>query len=139
MIWDYKSQSMLYNLSKRADTRVRPYKCVFKSVLISIVIILSASPSFAGPNESDRWFAKDKYKHFALSAFYSAGIAKVAQRHFENSKQRSILIGCGITISLGAMKEGIDYKFHKGKASYKDFIWDMVGTLFGALAGQLTL
>lgn len=112
---------------------------ILKISLILLIVLLISVPLTASPNDPDRWLAKDKFEHFGLSAFYSTGIAKVAHRHFEIDRDRSILIGATITISLGALKEGADYKFHKGRASYKDFIWDIAGTIVGALAADLKL
>jgi putative lipoprotein len=139
MSWACRGQSTMHIFLRRADTWIRVYVRLSGFVLITVFILLFAAQSYAGQNDFDRWFAKDKCEHFALSAFYSAGIAKVAHRHFEICKDRSILIGAAITISLGALKEGVDYKFHKGRASYKDFIWDVAGTIVGALAADLTL
>ncbi len=109
-----------------------------KVVLIIILVASLSSVCLAGQHSNDRWFAKDKYQHFAVSAFYSAGTTLVAHRHFEMGQEKSMAIGIGITLSLGAAKEGWDYKSRKGTASIKDFIWDIAGALTGALVIGLT-
>lgn len=106
-------------------------------VLITIIVILLLS-SLSQAADKDRWFAKDKYKHFAISAAYAAGGTYIAHRHFEISKKEAPVIGFSITIALGAAKEGADKISRKGNASYKDFLWDVAGALTGALAVRLT-
>ena len=111
----------------------------YRGIIIALIILFSTITLPAGQNEKDRWFAKDKYEHFTISALYSAGIAKIAHRHFEMRKDKSIFIGIGITIPLGAAKEGIDHQTHKGNASVKDFIWDIAGTAAGALIANFAI
>jgi putative lipoprotein len=103
-----------------------------------IILIILLAPLSRG-SEKDRWFAKDKYEHFAFSAAYAAGSTVIAHRHFEMSRKNAPVIGFGFTISLGAAKEGADHYSHKGLASPKDFIWDIAGALTGALAVGLSL
>jgi putative lipoprotein len=109
----------------------------YRLFAIVLIILFLAPLSVAG--EKDSWFSKDKYQHFALSVCYSAGITVIAHRHFEMSKSKSPVVGFGVTVSLGAVKEGIDYTSRKGTPSAKDFIWDIAGALAGALAVKLTL
>jgi putative lipoprotein len=99
------------------------------------VLILSPL-SFAG--EKDRWFARDKYEHFAISMLYSSGSTFIAHRHFEMSKSKAPVVGFGFTVALGAAKELGDYTSHKGTPSGKDFLWDIAGALAGALAVGLS-
>jgi putative lipoprotein len=106
--------------------------------LFTVIIILTMAP-LSNAAQKDRWFAADKYQHFALSVFYSAGTTVIAHRHFEMSKSKAPVVGFGFTISLGALKEGLDYTSRKGTPSGKDFIWDIAGALAGALAVKLTL
>jgi putative lipoprotein len=105
--------------------------------LIILILVFFLTPLSRGADK-DRWFAKDKYEHFALSAAYAAGTTFIAHRHFELSKRESPVIGFGFTIALGASKEGADHFTHKGTASAKDFLWDIAGALTGALAVGLT-
>jgi putative lipoprotein len=110
---------------------------VYRLFTIVLIILFLAPLSTAG--EKDSWFSKDKYQHFALSVCYSAGTTIIAHRHFEMNKSKASVIGFGITVSLGAVKEGIDYTSRKGTPSSKDLLWDIAGALAGALAVKLTL
>ena len=107
-------------------------------VVFAIILLLPLA-SVSSAAEKDKWFAKDKYEHFAVSVFYSGGTTLVAHRHFDLGKKDAPVVGFGITISLGAAKEGLDHFGHKGKASFKDFIWDIAGALTGAMAVGLSL
>jgi putative lipoprotein len=112
---------------------------VFRAFVAPLLAILFFSNSFAGMDNEDQWLARDKYGHFAVSVFYSAGVAKIAHRHFELSKNESLVFGFGVTITLGAAKEAGDRITRKGTPSFKDFIWDLAGALTGALVAKLTL
>ena len=114
---------------------------VFKTILLSFLLFLPclAQTTDKSLKDNDRWFARDKIEHFSLSAFYAASTAKVAHRHFEMSKERSLVIGVSVTVSLGVLKEGIDFKTRKGISSKKDFIWDLAGALTGALIAGFAL
>jgi putative lipoprotein len=109
----------------------------FKAAAAAILILVFVSSAAAGG--PDPWFAKDKYEHFAFSAFTTMGTAKILHRHFEMNKNKSLAFGIGFTISLGAAKEGIDSRSKKGVASIKDFIWDIAGVVVGASAAGLLL
>jgi len=99
---------------------------------------LFASNSFCENGKSDNWFAKDKLQHFAVSTFYSGGIAVAANRHFDLNESKSLKLGIGITISLGAGKEVYDSYKPKETSSIKDFIWDLAGVALGAvIAGSI--
>ncbi len=107
--------------------------------LIALLVLILFLAPLSHANDHDRWFAKDKYEHFALSAAYAAGTTFIAHRHFEMSRKKAPVIGFGITVSLGAAKEGADHFSRKGVASAKDFLWDIAGALTGALAVGLSL
>jgi uncharacterized protein YfiM (DUF2279 family) len=105
----------------------------------AVIIVVLSFAQVTGAENKDRWFAKDKYEHFALSAAYAAGSTFIAHRHFEMSKQDAPIVGFAITISLGAAKEGADHFSHKGVVSARDFLWDIAGALTGAFAVSLSL
>ncbi len=109
----------------------------YKFIFAIILALFLASVSSAA--EKDKWFARDKYEHFAVSVFYSAGTTYVAHRHFDLGKKDAPVVGFAVTVSLGAAKEGYDHFGHKGTASIKDVIWDVAGALTGALAVGLSL
>ena len=109
-------------------------------ILLFISIILFATQySLADDNKRDDWFGKDKLKHFTVSAFYSGGIAIVANRHFDMKKDDSIILGVGITISLGGAKEIYDHSKPTETSSIKDFIWDIGGVMAGAAIASLII
>ena len=110
-----------------------------RATFAAILILAIAASAAAEDGKSDRWFSKDKYKHFAVSAFYSAGASQIVHRHFEMRKETSIVFGFGFTISLGATKELADHYSEKGTSSYKDFVWDLAGTLVGSIVASFTL
>lgn len=104
-----------------------------------VLMILLTNTVAAADKRSDRWFARDKFEHFALSTFYAAGTAKIARRHFDMGKGESIAVGFGFTISLGIGKEAADSYSHKGTASLKDLIWDLAGAVSGSIIAGLAL
>jgi len=112
---------------------------VSKIVFILSIILFLTQNSLADNDKRDDWFGKDKLKHFAVSAFYSGGIAIVADRHFDMKKDDSIMLGIGATISLGGAKEIYDHSRPHETSSIKDFIWDVAGVIAGAAAASLIL
>ena len=112
---------------------------VSKIVFIIVVTLMTAQYSLAENESKDEWFGKDKLKHFAVSAFYSGGIAVVANRHFDMEKDNSLMIGIGITISLGGAKEIYDSSRPAETSSIKDFIWDIGGVIAGAAIASLII
>ena len=113
----------------------------FRIILLTALLF---SPCRGQSSESntkakDKWFAQDKLEHYSISVFGTAVSAKVANRHFEMTKDHSIRLGVGVTISLGTIKEVIDHKSGRGTASIKDFIWDFAGCLTGAMLADLLL
>lgn len=107
--------------------------------LISFVVIFLTQISSADNNKKDSWLGKDKFQHFAVSAFYSGGISIVGNRHFDMTRDNSIILGASVTISLGGAKEIYDRSRPEETSSIKDFIWDIGGTLVGAVIAALAL
>jgi len=110
-----------------------------KIVLLIFIVLFATQCSFADDNKKDDWFGKDKLKHFAVSAFYSGGTAIVANRHFDMKKDDSIILGIGVTISLGGAKEIYDHSRPTETSSIKDFIWDIGGVIAGAAIASLII
>jgi len=111
----------------------------FKTLISILIISTIVPPCAAGNPDGDKWFGEDKLKHFGLSAFFAGGSYIVANRHFDLDKSKSFTIGVGITVSLGAAKEIIDYRTPDQTSSHKDLIWDIAGALTGALLAGLAL
>ncbi|UCE66148.1 MAG: hypothetical protein JSU85_15070 [Candidatus Zixiibacteriota bacterium] len=110
-----------------------------KIVFILFFILFLPQQSCAENGKRDDWLGKDKFKHFTISAFYSGGIAMVANRHFDMKKNDSIMLGVGITISLGGAKEIYDHSRTDETSSIKDFIWDIGGVIAGAAIASLII
>jgi uncharacterized protein YfiM (DUF2279 family) len=108
------------------------------AILLLLVILIFHIPNLNADENHDKWFSKDKYQHFTISAFYTLGSATILNRHFESSQGSAIAIGAGFTISLGLGKELADKRKPTETSSIKDLIWDAAGVLTGmALAGLL--
>jgi putative lipoprotein len=112
---------------------------VSKIILAIFIILFLAQQSCADNGSRDHWFGKDKFEHFTFSAFYSGGIAVVANRHFDMKKDNSIILGVGVTISLGGAKEIYDHSRPGETSSIKDFIWDIGGVVAGGLLAALII
>ncbi len=112
---------------------------VFRIIIIIFLFLLFAQQSYADNDKRDDWFGKDKFEHFSFSAFYSCGIAIVANRHFDMNKDDSIMLGIGVTISLGGAKEIYDHSRPDETSSIKDFIWDIGGVVVGGLLAALII
>ncbi len=111
---------------------------VCKSIALLIFLAIPLN-CLAGEKARDAWFGEDKIQHFGYSAFLAGGTAVVANRHFDNNINDSITIGLTVSISLGAIKETIDYRSPGQAPSRKDLIWDIVGALTGAALASLIL
>jgi putative lipoprotein len=79
--------------------------------------------------DPDPWFGRDKALHFAGSfaistGGYALGVATLDKRWV------GLLFGGGISLSLGALKEGLDAA-GLGTPSWRDFAWDCLGTMLG--------
>jgi putative lipoprotein len=112
---------------------------VYKIFLAIMISLFAAGDSTATDSKKDNWLGKDKYRHFTVSAFYSGGAAIIAHRHYDMSKDDSIVFGATITISLGGAKEIYDHSKPGETSSIKDFIWDIGGALVGGLLASLIL
>jgi putative lipoprotein len=86
------------------------------------------SPGLAAAQD-DPWFARDKAAHFFVSAVlawggYAAGIGL-----FECKRPRLVL-GGGVALAAGISKEIWDAS-GDGRASWRDLVWDVLGTAAG--------
>lgn len=90
---------------------------------------LFLAPRLASADESDPWWGKDKALHFGVSVGLSAGGYGVSSLVLDERWQRATA-GAAFSLTLGIGKELWDLSGH-GNASYKDFAWDVAGTLVG--------
>jgi uncharacterized protein YfiM (DUF2279 family) len=81
------------------------------------------------PRAEDRWFGRDKWMHFAVSAVIQAvgyGVALGSESH-----AASLRIGGASVAVIGLGREVYDW-WVKDRFSTKDLVWDALG---GATAG----
>jgi putative lipoprotein len=90
---------------------------------------LCFAPRVASAGESDPWWGEDKALHFGVSVGLSAGGYAVSSLWLDERWQRATA-GATFSLTLGIGKELWDLSGH-GSASYKDFTWDVAGTLVG--------
>lgn len=82
---------------------------------------------------SDRWLARDKLEHVAVSAFLS-GVSYSIFRDFCYNKQKSsAYFSASLTFGLGLGKEFCDRRAPRGKFSYRDLVADILGIGLGLL------
>ncbi len=103
-----------------------------KSALIatSVLCALLAAPlpAHADP-PADPFFGADKAKHFTVSAALAMSGYGLSAIVIDGRKNRAVL---GATLALGAgySKEVLD-AVGFGTPSWKDFVWDVIGTGVG--------
>jgi putative lipoprotein len=89
----------------------------------------SSRPANAQATDPDPWFGKDKAAHFAVSTVLASTTYAIATTQFR-ARYPPLLIAGGLTLSIGAAKEGFD-ALGFGDPSWKDFTWDVIGTIVG--------
>ncbi|MGB2697586.1 MAG: hypothetical protein WBD28_06985 [Candidatus Zixiibacteriota bacterium] len=81
----------------------------------------------------DKWWGKDKAKHFLVSAFLAGTCYRIYHNQLHNKKEHSLYLSTGFTLSLGLGKEIYDDARPQKKFSYKDLIYDIMGIGVGLL------
>lgn len=76
---------------------------------------------------NDNWHDADKYSHFTISAFLTAGQMFVLQDRTSFSENRSLTIAITSTALIGIAKEVYDGVSKKGTPSWKDLLADFLG------------
>jgi len=105
---------------------------VYRILFTLIAVLVITARADAGNYARDSWFGKDKLIHFTYSAFLAGDTYVIAKRHFNNTRNNSFIISVGFTVSIGGIKEIIDYRKPGQSSSYKDFIWDIAGAILGS-------
>lgn len=102
-------------------------------ILLMLVSLCHGAEQFNGnvrptkkTQNDDKWFAKDKIKHLTVSMFLSTAAYSVVDSGTEGNTI-PIVTGVSFPISMGLFKEFKDFK-KGGSWSYKDFVWDVIGT-----------
>ncbi len=91
-------------------------------------------PDRASASE-DPWFSKDKGLHFGISAALAAGGYGLTVP-FDDREVVRAGVGAAFSLSIGISKEL--YDLHRGGAlSYRDLVWDFLGTATGVLIAWL--
>lgn len=78
---------------------------------------------------ADEWLGRDKALHFGASAAI-AGTSYGVTTAFTDKRIVAFAIGSGVALGAGIAKESIDALGY-GDPSWKDFAWDVAGTLVG--------
>ncbi len=87
-------------------------------------------PAFA--TDTDPWFGRDKLVHFVVTTTLSAEtfVIAVNHPHVFPARWHALAMGAGLTLGVGAAKEGWDALGH-GTPSWRDFAWDAIGAACG--------
>lgn len=83
----------------------------------------------ARADDPDPWLGRDKALHFGASAVLAGGGYAAGTALFDE-RWKAFALGGGVAIAAGAAKEGLDAT-GLGDPSWKDFTWDVVGTVVG--------
>ena len=81
----------------------------------------------------DKWWGRDKAKHFLVSAFLAGACYKICHDEFHNKDEPSLCFSAGFTFSLGLAKEIHDETNPPKRFSYKDLVYDLLGIGVGLL------
>jgi putative lipoprotein len=92
---------------------------------VTVALLLA----LVGPARADDWFGRDKDLHAAASAVIAAGSYGAVTPWIEAPAGRAA-VAASVAISVGAAKEAWDAAGH-GDPSWKDFAWDVAGTIVG--------
>ncbi len=95
---------------------------------LPLVAVLLAAPAHAG---DDPWWGPDKALHLGVSAGVSLGAGWLLHQA-KVPAPLELPLAFGATVLLGAAKEAAD-ALGLGTPSWRDFTWDVVGALCGAL------
>ncbi|MFH0921409.1 MAG: VanZ family protein [Fibrobacterota bacterium] len=101
---------------------------MFRKTLLFILLVWTLT-SAAG----DPFFGEDKAKHFLLSACMAGFITYGVTLNSRQGPDRAITAACGITLSMGLLKEVHDARTPGNHFCLKDLFWDMAGITAGAL------
>lgn len=100
------------------------------TLVASIVLasVVAALPVRAEP-PVDPFFGADKAKHFTVSAALAASSYGLSTIVFDGRKNR-VVFGATFALGVGYSKEILD-AVGFGTPSWKDFVWDVIGTAVG--------
>ena len=84
-------------------------------------------------NIRDQWFSPDKGYHVMGSLISTTLVGQISMNDFDNSTEKSQLIGAGTTFTLGLAKEIFDSKSPNNYFSWKDLAANGVGIIVGII------
>ena len=92
---------------------------------------------FALRQPSDKWFSKDKWMHLSTAYFLTLQSSFALEYMFfvESENSRQISLGISLSFSLG--KEFYDVFSKKSIFSWKDLVYDIVGSGLGYLTATV--
>lgn len=96
---------------------------------LAAALLLAPVTARATPPDPDPWFGPDKALHFTLSSLIAGGgygLTAIVDNHIATR----VAFGAGLGVVVGAGKELWDLSGH-GDPSWKDFTWDVIGTVVG--------
>jgi len=96
-----------------------------RAALPLLLAVIALSPSA----RADEWFGSDKALHFGVSAAIASGSYALTTA-FTDRRSIAFGVGAGVALGAGVAKESWDALGH-GDPSWKDFTWDVVGTIAG--------
>lgn len=99
------------------------------ALLSCTLLLLTWAGSARADVDPDPWWGKDKALHFGLSAAIAGGSYGAGRAIFDRRLDAAIF-GGGVAVGVGAAKEGVDALGY-GDPSWKDFTWDVAGTIVG--------
>ncbi|MEA2077145.1 MAG: hypothetical protein U9O95_03915 [Candidatus Marinimicrobia bacterium] len=88
---------------------------------------------FAFKQPADKWFSKDKWMHLTSAYFLTLQSSYVLENMFYVEPENSRNISIGITLSFSLSKEFYDALGKKSIFSWKDLVYDILGTSLGYL------
>ncbi len=92
-------------------------------------LVTAGRAEAASNNDPDPWFGRDKALHFSATALIAGGTYVLGATQFR-ARYPALLLGAGAGIGVGAAKEIAD-ELGYGDPSWRDFTWDVIGTLAG--------
>jgi uncharacterized protein YfiM (DUF2279 family) len=100
-----------------------------------LVFVAFAALAFSPParaQDADAWIARDKALHFDATAGIAAVGYAVSAGWLVDARWKALALGGGVALAAGAGKELLDAThLFGGDASWKDFTWDVLGTIAG--------
>lgn len=112
---------------RNAARYISPVKPAFIAATV-LASVVTALPARADP-PVDPFFGADKAKHFSVSAALAASAYGLSALAIDGKKNRAVL-GATFSLGIGYSKEVLD-AVGFGDPSWKDFVWDIIGTGVG--------